>query len=68
MPKENSKSHKAKEANKWEYERVVCEKCGAADVTLYKTFFGTYRCAKSKNSCEFRQGNKNSWKNKNFMI
>ena len=37
-PKENSKAHKAKEANKRKYEKVVCAKCGATNVTLYKTF------------------------------
>lgn len=26
-PKENSKAHKAKEANKREFEKVVCAKC-----------------------------------------
>lgn len=60
MPKENSKSHKAKEANRREYERVVCAKCGKSNVTLYKTFLGEYRCAECKNSCEFRRENENS--------
>lgn len=54
-PKENSKAHKAKEANKREYERVVCAKCGKSNVTLYKTAFGTYECKDCKNSCELRQ-------------
>lgn len=53
-PKENSKAHKAKEANKREYERVVCAKCGKSNVTLYKTAFGTYECKDCKNSCELR--------------
>lgn len=59
-PKENSKAHKAKKANKREYEKIVCAKCGRSNVTLYKTFLGEYRCARCKNSCEFKRDNENS--------
>ena len=37
QPKENSKSHKEKEAKRQAMmsKRIVCEKCGKSNVTLY---------------------------------
>ena len=49
QPKENSKSHKEKEAKRLAMmsKRIVCEKCGRSDITLYNKQ-GHYYCKECK--------------------
>lgn len=48
-PKKNSKSHKEKEAKRMEMmsNKIICEKCGNGNTTLYNKQ-GHYYCQKCK--------------------